>query len=290
MAEEKNFRYGFIMLGFFLVMTGMFIMSVEKPHIYITFCTLGILLVAVGITWSMCQCYPKITFVPVDPEAERFLDHKPIVLPEKDTRLQPPCPNQEATNTYEKSLPSYEQIQIQAAGSAPLRPTTQLRPRSCSQPAVQAKAEVHWELEGVGEPPREPTPQLEMAAGTWHSMQGQLLLCPIGTKENLAAPHGQRWGTRHWHPSWRTWTHHRWRAPCLAALCHKADPHLSLPPTPVKPQPAPQLEKSTVVPPAKAVGKRMTSIMGSKRGWMLCLRKVTAFLSLKTDFLERMST
>ncbi|XP_009558977.2 barttin isoform X2 [Cuculus canorus] len=169
MAEEKNFRYGFIMLGFFLVMTGMFIMSVEKPHIYITFCTLGILLVAVGITWSMCQCYPKITFVPVDPEAERFLDHKPIVLPEKDTRLQPPCPNQEATNTYEKSLPSYEQIQIQAAGSAPLRPTTQLRPRSCSQPAVQAKAEVHWELEGVGEPPREPTPQLEMAAGTCSS-------------------------------------------------------------------------------------------------------------------------
>lgn len=60
MAEEKTFRYGFIMLGFFLVMTGMFIMSVEKPQIYITFCTLGILLIAVGITWSMCQCYPKV--------------------------------------------------------------------------------------------------------------------------------------------------------------------------------------------------------------------------------------
>ncbi|NXW82910.1 BSND protein, partial [Alopecoenas beccarii] len=86
MAEEKTFRYGFIVLGFFLVMTGMFIMSVEKPQIYITFCTLGVLLVAVGITWSMCQCYPKITFVPVDPEAERFLDHKPFMLPEKDTR------------------------------------------------------------------------------------------------------------------------------------------------------------------------------------------------------------
>lgn len=60
MAEEKTFRYGFIMLGFFLVMTGMFIMSVEKPQIYITFCALGVLLVAVGITWSMCQCYPKV--------------------------------------------------------------------------------------------------------------------------------------------------------------------------------------------------------------------------------------
>lgn len=60
MAEEKTFRYGFIMLGFFLVMTGLFIMSVEKPQIYITFCALGVLLVAVGITWSMCQCYPKV--------------------------------------------------------------------------------------------------------------------------------------------------------------------------------------------------------------------------------------
>lgn len=60
MAEEKTFRYGFIMLGFFLVMTGMFIMSVEKPQIYITFCALGVLLIAVGITWSMCQCYPKV--------------------------------------------------------------------------------------------------------------------------------------------------------------------------------------------------------------------------------------
>ncbi|XP_059677578.1 barttin [Gavia stellata] len=166
MAEEKTFRYGFIMLGFFLVMTGMFIMSVEKPQIYITFCVLGVLLVVVGITWSMCQCYPKITFVPVDIEAERFLDHKPIVLPERDTRLIVPCPKQEATSTYEKSLPSYEQIQRQAVGSAPLPPMAQPRPRSRSQPAVQAKAEVHWELGGAGDPPREPVPRLETAAGS----------------------------------------------------------------------------------------------------------------------------
>ncbi|OPJ77036.1 barttin [Patagioenas fasciata monilis] len=163
MPEEKTFRYGFIMLGFFLVMTGMFIMSVEKPQIYITFCTLGVLLVAVGITWSMCQCYPKITFVPVDLEAERFLDHKPFMLPEKDTHLIVACPSQEAASTYEKSLPSYEQIQKQAVGSAP---TAQPRPRSCSQPMVQARAEVHWEQGGAGDPPPETAPLLETVAGS----------------------------------------------------------------------------------------------------------------------------
>ncbi|NXQ82693.1 BSND protein, partial [Nyctibius grandis] len=156
MAEEKTFRYGFIILGFFLVMTGMFIMSVEKPQIYITFCALGVLLVAVGIVWSMCQCYPKITFIPVDLEAKWFLDHKPIVLPEGNTRLIAPCPNAEATSTDEKSLPSYEQVQGQAVGLALLPPTAQPRPRSYSQPAVQARAEVHRELGDAGDPPREP--------------------------------------------------------------------------------------------------------------------------------------
>ncbi|NWH76147.1 BSND protein, partial [Piaya cayana] len=161
MAEEKTFRYGFIMLGFFLVMTGLFIMSVEKPHIYITFCTLGILLVAVGITWSMCQCYPKVGSVCTSPSISQL----PSILFFLLSSLQSPCPNQESTNTYEKSLPSYEQIQRQAEGSAPLPPTTQPRPRSCSQPAVQAKAEIHWELRGAGETPQEPMPQLETAAG-----------------------------------------------------------------------------------------------------------------------------
>ncbi|XP_025935687.1 barttin [Apteryx rowi] len=96
MAEEKTFRYGFIMLGFFLVMTGLFIMSVDKPQIYVTFCALGILLVAVGITWSMCQCYPKITFVPADSETERFLapgaPAPPLPLVEKPGKQRPAAP------------------------------------------------------------------------------------------------------------------------------------------------------------------------------------------------------
>ncbi|NWU77617.1 BSND protein, partial [Onychorhynchus coronatus] len=164
MAEEKTFRYGFIILGFFLVMTGIFIMSVEKPHIYITFCVLGVLLIAVGITWSMCQCYPKIMLIPVDPEAEQFLDHKPTVLPQKDIWWVPKSVHSYATSTYEKSLPSYEQIQRQAVGSTPLPPTAQPRSRSCSQSAVQAKAEVHREL--VGDPPQDLAPHLETAAGS----------------------------------------------------------------------------------------------------------------------------
>ncbi|XP_062353467.1 barttin [Cinclus cinclus] len=168
MAEEKTFRYGFIILGFFLVMVGMFIMSVEKPQYYITFCVLGVLLIAVGITWSMCQCYPKITFIPADLEAQRFLDHKPMVLPRKDTSLIAPCPNQEATSTYEKSLPSYEQTQRQVVSSAPLPlpPMEQPRPRSCSQSAMQAKAEVHRELGGAGQPLQDLAPCLETAAGS----------------------------------------------------------------------------------------------------------------------------
>ncbi|NXV91121.1 BSND protein, partial [Calonectris borealis] len=167
MAEEKTFRYGFIMLGFFLVMTGMFIMSVEKPQIYITFCALGVLLVAVGIIWSMCQCYPKVGSVP-PPRASGGSRAQPDLAPRSSfTRsLIVPCPNQEATSTYEKSLPSYEQIQRQAVGSAPLPPMAQPRPRSCSQSAVQAKAEVHRELGGAGDPPPEPAPWLEMAAGS----------------------------------------------------------------------------------------------------------------------------
>uniref|UniRef100_A0A8C0IUG6 Barttin CLCNK type accessory subunit beta n=1 Tax=Chelonoidis abingdonii TaxID=106734 RepID=A0A8C0IUG6_CHEAB len=136
MAEDKTFRYGLIVLGFFLLMIGMFIMSVDKPQVYITFCTLGVLTIAVGITWSMCQCYPK-----VGPSLLSKL------LESKDA------------NAYEKSLPSYEQIQRKAKGSveclgiqmAPLLGDCELKPRGCPHSFVQAKAEVHRISENNGE-------------------------------------------------------------------------------------------------------------------------------------------
>ncbi|KAH1166603.1 barttin isoform X1 [Mauremys mutica] len=176
MAEDKTFRYGLIVLGFFLVMIGMFIMSVDKPQVYITFCTLGVLSIAVGITWSMCQCYPKITFVPMETESEKFLSHKPAVsieneIPEKSCS-QTPYTSPEDANAYEKSLPSYEQIQRKAKGSveclgiqmAPLLGDCELKPRGCPHSFVQAKAEVHRISENNGETHRDPATQVVTAA------------------------------------------------------------------------------------------------------------------------------
>ncbi|XP_060132859.1 barttin [Zootoca vivipara] len=168
MAEEKTFRHGLIVLGVFLVMIGMFIMSVEKPQIYITFCTLGALFIAAGIIWSMCQCYPKIRVVSVDVESEKFLVKKTAassvqnVIPEKNSS-QTPYTSQKEAEVYEKSLPSYEQIQTKVAGaesvgvlSAPVPP---VRAEGCIQPVVQAKAEVHRDSESDGDSCKDPMSQ-----------------------------------------------------------------------------------------------------------------------------------
>uniref|UniRef100_A0A670I4N0 Barttin CLCNK type accessory subunit beta n=1 Tax=Podarcis muralis TaxID=64176 RepID=A0A670I4N0_PODMU len=159
MAEEKTFRHGLIVLGVFLVMIGMFIMSVDKPQIYITFCTLGALVIAAGIIWSMCQCYPKVG------NSLLFLFSKECafnsyILGVSNSDF--PRIYLEA-EVYEKSLPSYEQIQMKVAGaesvgvlSAPVPP---VRAEGCTQPVVQAKAEVHRDSESDGDSCKDPMSQ-----------------------------------------------------------------------------------------------------------------------------------
>ncbi|XP_075471627.1 barttin [Ascaphus truei] len=160
MAEDKTFRYGLIVLGFFLVMIGMFIMSVDKPHVYITFCSLGVLMIIIGITWSICQCYPKITFVPVDMEAEFLTEKSPVSLkapaPEKQW-LTTPYVSSQGSELYETSLPSYEQIQIKVEGpggqpqNQSASPFLQSMLAECSHPTLQAKVDIHRNSDGSKE-------------------------------------------------------------------------------------------------------------------------------------------
>ncbi|XP_019356784.1 PREDICTED: barttin [Gavialis gangeticus] len=204
MAEDKTFRYGLIMLGFFLVMIGMFIMSTDKPQIYITFCTLGVLIIAVGITWSMCQCYPKVTFAPMDAEAEKFVSHKPAVLianeiPEK-TCSQATYTSQEEAKAYEKSLPSYDQIQMKIEGSAgdqevqcaPPLPGSMLRTGARTQPTVQAKAEVHRDSGSDGKTYKDPAAQMEkaMASRQLEKPRGKAPLASFQEDTELSSSEG----------------------------------------------------------------------------------------------------
>ncbi|XP_053325701.1 barttin [Spea bombifrons] len=152
MAEDKTFRYGLIVLGFFLVMIGMFIMSVDRPHVYITFCAMGVFMVCIGITWSICQCYPKITFTPVDLETvaltEKVSEYKDNPTPEKQCSTTHYTTSKEAER-YETSLPPYEQIHIKVEGPAEPKGDQSVPPflqplfKEPSQPKLQAKVEIH---------------------------------------------------------------------------------------------------------------------------------------------------
>lgn len=110
------------------------------------------------------------------------------------------------------------------------------------------------------------------------SIQGEPQLVPsrVWCNPVPAAPPGQPRGMLRWHRCWTRWTRHRWKAPCPAAPRH-----------PAAPRAAPRPGESIPGPPGETPGSRMISTTGSRRSRMRCSRRATAFLSLKTDFLER---
>ncbi|XP_014024721.1 barttin [Salmo salar] len=63
MAEGKPYRYGLIAAGMCVLLVGLFVMTQERPHIYATLCSLGIIMVTLGTAWSLCQCYPKVVLI-----------------------------------------------------------------------------------------------------------------------------------------------------------------------------------------------------------------------------------
>ncbi|XP_010608705.1 barttin isoform X2 [Fukomys damarensis] len=79
MADEKTFRIGFIVLGLFLLSLGTFLMSHDRPQVYATFYAMGSVMVVGGVIWSMCQCYPKVAFVPADSDFQGILSPKALL-------------------------------------------------------------------------------------------------------------------------------------------------------------------------------------------------------------------
>ncbi|XP_048458264.1 barttin isoform X2 [Rhincodon typus] len=163
MAEDKTFRYGLIVLGFFLIIVGMFIMNVDKPGVYATFFSVGILMIVVGIVWTICQCYPKRTHVPpIKSETEHLFPDKqqlPSSMSEREVPLKSSSQSLtcEEAEQYAKNVPTYGQIQqnISRTEDSPgvNSPPTSLQSKHLdeSQSSVKAEVLVHKDSETDGE-------------------------------------------------------------------------------------------------------------------------------------------
>uniref|UniRef100_A0A2K6V5A9 Barttin CLCNK type accessory subunit beta n=1 Tax=Saimiri boliviensis boliviensis TaxID=39432 RepID=A0A2K6V5A9_SAIBB len=119
MADEKTFRIGFIVLGLFLLALGTFLMSHDRPQVYGTFYAMGSIMVIGGIIWSMCQCYPKIAFVPADSDFQGILSPKTLGLLENGLAAEMKSPGPQPRYVrlweeaaYDQSLPDFSHIQM----------------------------------------------------------------------------------------------------------------------------------------------------------------------------------
>ncbi|KAM7324607.1 hypothetical protein ACRRTK_016912 [Alexandromys fortis] len=117
MTEEKTFRIGFIILGLFLLSLGTFLMSHDRPQVYGTFYAMGSIMVIGGVIWSMCQCYPKITFVPADsdllsPKALSLMENRLLEVKSP----QPPYVRLWEEAAYDQSLPDFTHVQMKVLG------------------------------------------------------------------------------------------------------------------------------------------------------------------------------
>lgn len=117
MADEKTFRIGFIVLGFFLLALGTFLMSHDRPQVYGTFYAMGGIMVIGGVIWSMCQCYPKITFIPADSDFQGILSPKALGLLENGLAAemkspQPPYVRLWEDAAYDQSLPDFSHFRM----------------------------------------------------------------------------------------------------------------------------------------------------------------------------------
>ncbi|KAM6174059.1 barttin [Erethizon dorsatum] len=162
MADEKTFRIGFIVLGLFLLSLGTFLMSHDRPQVYGTFYAMGSVMVIGGIIWSLCQCYPKVTFVPADSDFQGILSPKALLengLAAEMKSPQPPYARLWEEAAYDQSLPDFSHIHVKATGyrgdSRPLL-APELEPRTrdggaggpCkAQAQVEAAVVVHRGLD-----------------------------------------------------------------------------------------------------------------------------------------------
>ncbi|XP_059840060.1 barttin [Hypanus sabinus] len=157
MAEDKTFSYSLIVLGFFLIMVGMFIMNVDKPGVYGTFCSIGIVMITGGIIWAICLCYPQIQFAPaVSPETKLLFPKHQLPASVLESEVPLKTSSCEQATQYEQTLHNYEKDHLTVSSELPdvHAPLTSLQPEQLDgegHSSLKAEVLVHKDSGNEGE-------------------------------------------------------------------------------------------------------------------------------------------